>query len=636
MVKKLKCLLENNKYVLGISLDITKAFDSAWWPLIKLQLRKIKCPRNIFQLIQDYLRNRAAVLQYGQHYVRKSVSKGCPQGSVCGPLLWNITFDCFLREDFGQDHSTAYADDVMMLIGGRSRADLENKGNLLIQNVYNWGIEHKLHFNPIKTKGIVFNKPRGSNLYRRPPHLVMNGNVIKVEKTLKYLGVFIDFRLSWDKHIEFITNRTGLIFQAFAQVARKNWGLSTDAMAIIYDAIYIPIITYACGTWGWATSKVHTKRKLISSQRRALLLLTKAYRTANNQSLQVIARRPPIDMFVIQRCKLQQVKWGNTIQTTFRNITYDEVEWAFPFYETTNPDILVYCDDNNVQKTDIQIFTDGSRINGMVGCSFVAYINNDEIYNQTIRLDTCCTVFQAEMLAIKLAINWTKDSYDNAYIHIYTDSLSALNIINSTKLHPIAEEIRQLIRLSNCNYTVTWVRAHQGTTGNERADTLAKQAAENTSLIINYNKLSQRTLRRMLWEDTMYNWQDRWNENRSHITYDYIPDIQQFYKLKWFTPDYYTTQFFTGHGKFASYLARFTNRTSNECPTCHIIDGSKHYFYNCVMTERERQELRVLMEELGVRWPCNLSDIWINKNVYNAFIKLAKQTVKIANQLIYN
>ncbi|XP_023220380.1 uncharacterized protein LOC111622260 [Centruroides sculpturatus] len=464
----------------------------------------------------------------------------------------------------------------------------------------------------------------------------MNNNKVKVNKTLKYLGVVLDHRLSWKQHIEYVTNRTGLIIQSFAQVAKRDWGLSTGAMSIIYDSIYLPIISYASNTWSRAAERVHIKRKLISSQRRALMLITKAYRTASNTSLQVIARKPPLDLYIKQKSKIQQAKKGESIQVDTLSIQHNDVEWPYSFRETNNYIISLEHDNFDTHNQDMDIYTDGSRHDGKVGSSFVVFINKMEVHSQAIRLHERCTIFQAELYAIKKAIAWTMQTQNNIAINIYTDSRSAYNIIYSNILHPLAEDIRNSIRLATCNIKIYWIKAHQGVYGNERADTLAKYAADNTILPIEYDKLSVNTLKRLIWEETIQLWQQEWNQNSSHITYKFIPDLKYFYSIKYFLPNHITTQIFTGHGKYASYLTRFTTRNDDNCPTCRITDGPEHYFYDCIMFCKERLELQLILEEYGIQWPCKLCDIWVNKNVYNAFIKLAESIYTITNQIIYN
>lgn len=56
-----------------------------------------------------------------------SGGKGFPQGSILGPILWNILFDCVLEADMPEGVMVvAYADDIGVLVGARSRSELEN------------------------------------------------------------------------------------------------------------------------------------------------------------------------------------------------------------------------------------------------------------------------------------------------------------------------------------------------------------------------------------------------------------------------------------------------------------------------------------------------------------------------------
>ncbi|GBP96675.1 Putative 115 kDa protein in type-1 retrotransposable element R1DM [Eumeta japonica] len=94
------------KYVQLIFLDISGAFDNAWWPMV---LTKGGVPR--------WRRSRV-----------EEVHNGVPQGSVLGPALWNVLLDDLLRLPFPAGVKTvAYADDVTVLVEASSRAEIERR-----------------------------------------------------------------------------------------------------------------------------------------------------------------------------------------------------------------------------------------------------------------------------------------------------------------------------------------------------------------------------------------------------------------------------------------------------------------------------------------------------------------------------
>ncbi len=49
-----------------------RAFDHAFWPFILHQLRKKKCPKNLYFIIKSFLNDREAILVCGREYITKN------------------------------------------------------------------------------------------------------------------------------------------------------------------------------------------------------------------------------------------------------------------------------------------------------------------------------------------------------------------------------------------------------------------------------------------------------------------------------------------------------------------------------------------------------------------------------------
>ena len=49
-------------YIIFTSLDVQGAFDAAWWPSILNNLRQMECPKNLYYLAREYLKDRRAII----------------------------------------------------------------------------------------------------------------------------------------------------------------------------------------------------------------------------------------------------------------------------------------------------------------------------------------------------------------------------------------------------------------------------------------------------------------------------------------------------------------------------------------------------------------------------------------------
>ena len=121
------------KYVLGIFVDFRGAFDHLSWGSVMRRLSAVGCRE--LALWASYFSDRKACVVGASDTVWKEVVRGCPQGSICGPYIWNLMMDPLLRHIGRTFKLCAYADDLLILVEGQSRAELENKGEQVMRDV---------------------------------------------------------------------------------------------------------------------------------------------------------------------------------------------------------------------------------------------------------------------------------------------------------------------------------------------------------------------------------------------------------------------------------------------------------------------------------------------------------------------
>ncbi|XP_019618294.1 PREDICTED: ATP-binding cassette sub-family A member 1-like [Branchiostoma belcheri] len=158
------------------------------------------------------------------------------KGSILGPLLFSVYIDDL--EDECENPLYLYADDsnlfCVIKTGDDSRAATESL-NRDLQNMSNWAVKWKVTFEPAKCKAMTISRKRNptrSDLFF--------GNTRLAEKDeLDILGVTVDKKLTWAKHISNIGARAGQKLGAMRRVAQK---LHTKGRATVYKAQAVQLI----------------------------------------------------------------------------------------------------------------------------------------------------------------------------------------------------------------------------------------------------------------------------------------------------------------------------------------------------------------------------------------------------------
>ncbi|XP_023238091.1 uncharacterized protein LOC111636936 [Centruroides sculpturatus] len=313
---------------------------------------------------------------------------------------------------------------------------------------------------------------------------------------------------------------------------------------------------------------------------------------------------------------------GNNIDLD--NRVYNNIEMSLSEIPSVAPNKWPLIYNQPWLEQNLNIFTDGSKNDEEVGCAFVAFQRNTEIYTFSDRLGSTCSAFQAELWAILSAIKWCNHNFNSTDINIFTDSCSSVQAIsNYNWRHPIVNCILNNLLENNNRFTVIWVRGHCGVFGNERADELARSAATSCD-DPTYSATPQSYIIQRIKDYAKDRWQRCWNTHNNTLTKDFFPLVSNTVKND---VEHCLTQFYTGHGRFYQYLHRFKISNQQNCTICGVPDGSRHYLLECPMLDDMRARITALLPN-NCGWPPDLSILIGDNNLFQATRDLIKTYFK--------
>ena len=167
----------------------------------------------VISWIQSYLFSRSSFVKIDSSSSPiTTILTGVPQGSVLGPLLFVLFISPIANViNPGQASNNLvsfhqYADDTQLYIGANSSSLLSQIASIesCTLRVHDWLLNNGLHLNPSKSEAITFFNPRSKPLQalaESVKSISVAGSPIKLQSSIKNLGVYLDSRLSFDKQV---------------------------------------------------------------------------------------------------------------------------------------------------------------------------------------------------------------------------------------------------------------------------------------------------------------------------------------------------------------------------------------------------------------------------------------------------
>ena len=235
-----------------------------WREGLLIKMKRLGLTGNLFSFVKNFLTNRTIQVRVGSEFSSlRLLQNGTAQGSVISPLLFLLMIND-LPDNLVNVETSLFADDSCIYKSGRDLSvilrTIQNNLDKLADWCNVWGF--KININ--KTVAVLFTH----RIDKIESRLKVNGEPIKIAKTVKFLGLVFDTKLSWNAHIAYIQEKCKKRLNLMRMISGQNWGASKTSLLIIYRTLVRSVLDY--GATAYNSTSHANKQKLDKIQSKAL------------------------------------------------------------------------------------------------------------------------------------------------------------------------------------------------------------------------------------------------------------------------------------------------------------------------------------------------------------------------------
>ncbi|KAI5726243.1 hypothetical protein M8J77_025720 [Diaphorina citri] len=265
VVNVIASTLEEKSHCSAAFLDVTSAFDRVWHTGLLYKLKQL-LPQHHYLLLKSYLSDRFFRVKHDGSYSRyHKINASVPQGSVLGPFLYVL----YTADLPTTDETTiaTFADDTAVLSKHQDPTIASDHLQSYLDKLQDWLRTWRIRVNESKSVHVTF-----TTRTTTCPPVAMNNQLLPQNDKVRYLGIHLDRKLTWNHHITTKRQQLKLKHCKMFWLLGPKSKLSIENKILLYKMILKPVWTYGIELWGCAKpSNINIIQRFQSKTLRSML-----------------------------------------------------------------------------------------------------------------------------------------------------------------------------------------------------------------------------------------------------------------------------------------------------------------------------------------------------------------------------
>lgn len=260
----------SQQYTACIFVDVAGAFDNVDRGNLMLQLRDMGLPWSWCKFVFNLTSSRSLFFKIADKTLGLYfASKGVPQGCILSPLLYILYTNELDKHLHPRSNCVLFADDIAIFSRASHLPDCIVSIQSSLDAVSSYLKARGLSVEPSKSDLVIFSR---KVFNPAPPSVQINSVPVSGSLQAKFLGITLDFRLTWHPHLSNILSKLKKLINIIKCLRTTWWGANPAFLITVYRALMRSIIEYGSSVIPLQQHPLFKKIEVI--QRKALRLPT--------------------------------------------------------------------------------------------------------------------------------------------------------------------------------------------------------------------------------------------------------------------------------------------------------------------------------------------------------------------------